>query len=341
MRSFHGRRVSSIRGTRTWGPFASKPHWSTGSRWKSNFLRPCSLRYLGAGKTIMGEHLVNSWIDHERMRIQPTKKCSWLLIENITDVQYLVLIQESVWRGSWYQDEGDQPLVASRRDADDQLAADLDVVSLKEVIFSQPNAYSELPLDAERCLLFTYGMAVRRKGQVVDIRSWKMISIGLGVEDSVRWRIMPRYVAIPILWGNGYRYWVGIDGTGGIGIDQYLINFYSYFQLYPVPHIVLIRYWVMICARLDINENSCRNWSGIDQYQSIPINTNTVNTFSTHPIPIPNSQEYWYCDMPTPVLCVCLSFSLSVSNISCLCLASCENSSFSFTCACNFLKMAA
>ena len=61
--------------------------------------------------------------------------------------------------------------MASRKDDDEQLVADLDVVSLKEVIFSQSNAYSELPLDAERCLLSTYGMAVRRKGQVVDIRS--------------------------------------------------------------------------------------------------------------------------------------------------------------------------
>ena len=48
-------------------------------------------------------------------------------------------------------------------DADEQLFADLDVVSLKEVIFSESHAHSELPVDAERYLPFTYGMTVRRK----------------------------------------------------------------------------------------------------------------------------------------------------------------------------------
>jgi hypothetical protein len=58
-----------------------------------------------------------------------------------------------------------------RRGADEQLVADLDVVSLQGIFFSDANAHSEIPLDAERCLLYSYGMAVRRKRQVVDVRS--------------------------------------------------------------------------------------------------------------------------------------------------------------------------
>ena len=86
-----------------------------------------------------------------------------------------------------------------------------------------------------------------------------------------------------------------------IGIDQYLINFSGHSRLYRVPYIVLIRYWVMLSTALDIIENGYRNWSGIDQYQSIPIpSMPSILTQYQDSIPILNT-KYWFWYMPNQI----------------------------------------